>query len=393
MNDGIELVLVFVLIGAFSLVATGVVLLILQRDREQRRQFRVKQAVFFGRRPTANAQPEALRCERCGRVLGPALRACPDQESGACPYHVVRTPGLGSSGRNWGCLILGAGLAGGGLAFLVRWFPASLCVAALGLISAAIGAFGFLASGWTVSHRTTGQTWQRHSLLGLPLTEFTATAPQTVALSVSLRRPLRYPASISTLVQGHDAYTIFYTALLSLVSQEALTLQITRSSKTALGFPIGAGYDFILAPGTRPPTAATAGELETRIVDAVAAWSGRTERYICFTHQNYRHRIFVPFLTLYDAVFVVFEGQEANPAGWLVLNLVRKDAVRRGWGRVEGRMRARFEPSMEYEGPLRADYAVILALHEDLKAAQPELPPQLAQAIEQAINALESWPD
>jgi hypothetical protein len=235
--------------------------------------------------------------------------------------------------------------------------------------------------------------WQRNSLPGLTLAKFTASALQPVVPAISLPDSLKYPASISTLYQGEDGYKIFYMALLSLLLQGAIKLQYATTSRAFFGISFTVAREFILSPpGSLMPTG-TNGELEKRIVETVRTWSDRSEQHIRFNRRDFRTRVFSHFLTLDDLVYIVFEGERrGSPARW-VLNLVEEDADRQGLGRMEGGWRRRFELLSEYQASMHAEYGILDKIHETLTAAQAEIFPALALAVERAINLLETDPD
>jgi hypothetical protein len=176
---------------------------------------------------------ETLRCEKCQRQLGPELLNCPYQAQGTCPYHIEHMPGFGATWKNWGCLILGLVVALAGLlAFFSTFYPPiSLAVVGLGLLLTIFGVYAILGFGLMVCNKASGQMWHRVGLFGFKLSQFTASRLQPVAFEAKLSRPLKYPASISTLYQDQEAYTIFYMALLSLLSQGIIKLQYTTTSK------------------------------------------------------------------------------------------------------------------------------------------------------------------
>ncbi len=126
-----------------------------------------------------------------------------------------------------------------------------------------------------------------------------------------------------------------------------------------------------------------------RIAQAVSEWSGRMDQYIRFDRRQFRYRAFRHFLTLYDLVYIVFQGEHPSPARWLVSRLVEEDASQRGLGRVRGRWSRKFEPLPEYRDSVLAEYSVIHEVHEEFKAARPDIPPELARVIGRAIEALD----
>jgi hypothetical protein len=261
---------------------------------------------------------------------------------------------------------------------------------ALGLLAAAAGVYGMGGSGLKMYNKTTGQMWQRYGLSGLTLTKFAASALQPVVLAISLPPSLKYPPSISARYQNEDGYTTFYMALFNLLIQGAIKLQYTTTSRTFLGISFTVAREFILSPGGNLMLTGANGELEKRIVEAVRAWSNRSEQHIRFNRRNFRTRVFSHFLTLDDLVYIVFEGERHGSPARLVLNLVEEDADRQGLGRLEGGWRRRFEPLPEYQESMHAEYGLIRKVHETLTASQPDIFQALALAVERAINLLET---
>jgi hypothetical protein len=195
------------------------------------------------------------------------------------------------------------------------------------------------------------------------------------------------PASISTLYQRQDATTIFYMALLSLVSQGVIDLKHTLVSRIFLNIPTRTQRDFALSSGERMGQVRVRGELETRIVRTVRDWSGpeaeqeRSRRTI-YT----RERTFTHFLALEDVMLLVIEGLKSAPETWLVANLVGRDASAQGLGRVVRRLQKRFEPAPEYQARMRVEYEIVHQVHEAFNASQPGVASDLWRAVERAIS-------
>lgn len=371
-----------------SLLVLGGIWMAVRANLKRMPDIQIKRDTVLDRRAKSESEQAALLCEKCHRPLGREMLTCSEQATGRCPYQVEHTPGHGATGLNWGCLFIGVVIALAGAALSWKWFPISLCPLALGLLVAAVGAYGMSGSGLKVYNKTTGQMWQRHGLPGLTLSQFTASALQPVMPVISLPDPLKYPASISTLYQGEDGYKIFYMALLSLLIQGAIKLEYTTTLKSFFGLSLTVAREFVLSPTGNPMPAGTDGELEKRIVKAVSAWVDRSDQYIRFNRRNFRHRVFSHFLTLDDLVYIVFEGQDRGSPARLVLNLVEEDAGRQGLGRLEDGWRRRFETWPEYQNSMHAEYDIIHTVHKTLMASQPDIFSALTLAVERAINFL-----
>jgi hypothetical protein len=363
---------------------------------------------LFGRRATAKGAVDghgekrragertttALRCEKCGRPLGPEVADCPEQAWGTCPYRVERPLEGTASRRNWGCLLVGLVVTLLGLALLLaNLLPLAICVVALGVLVVALSLLALAlpasdsSAALTVYNESSGQMWQRYSLSGLVARQITASALQPVTLEVGLRRPLQYPASISTLYQRQDASTIFYMALLSLASQGVIDLKHTLVSKIFLNLPTRTQRDFALSPGERMGQVRVKGELERRIVQTVRDWSGpETEQGRSRRKIHTRERTFTHFLALEDVMLLVIEGERSAPETWLVANLVGRDASAQGLGRVVRRLQKRFEPAPEYQARMRTEYEIVHQVHEAFNASQPGVASDLWRAVERAIS-------
>lgn len=362
------------------------------------------QARLFGHTPQAadaRAAQEALHCEKCGRPLGPDLQDCPYHPQGTCPYD-IENPSMQHK-ELYRILLIGGSMealigllfARPGLRLMVDWDESvllliSFCATPLGLLAAVIGGLALYGERLTVTNKATGQMWHRQRIGGFTTYQTSAAALQPVAFSPQLRRPMRVPASICALYQSQDATHVFYMTLLSLLCQRFITLQCAMTSITYLGIktPLLSGRSFVSVPGQGPLPTLVAGNLEERIVHTVREWSQRTDEYIRLGH-GFRQRAFRHFLTLEDLVYVVLEGEQPGPGYWLTHDVVGADAVQRGLGRMVGPLKSRFEPLPEYREHVLTEYDVILEVHDQFKASQPDIASELWANIKKHIELLE----
>jgi hypothetical protein len=374
-------------------------------DRKAVLETATSRARLFGQTPQAapdaSTAQGALRCEKCGRPLGPALLDCPYRPQGTCPYQVEH-PTVRQRNLYWVLLILGSSVASLGLLLTGPILGAaaegdrsplclvSACATPLGLLAVVFGGMALFGEQLTFTNAETGQMWKRYRIGGLASYQATASALQPVALPPELRRPMNVPASICALYQSQNATHVFYMALLSLLSQGFVTLQCTTISRKYFGIEIPplSGRGFALVPGKAPSPAQVAGELEKRILDAVGEWSQRTDETIRYGG-SFRRRDFRHFLALEDLVYVVFEGEHISPDLQLTDDVVGTDATRQGLGRMVGPLKARFEPLPECRERVLAEYDVILDVHNRFKASQAGIASELWARIEKHIERLE----
>ncbi|MGD9100528.1 MAG: hypothetical protein PVF45_08605, partial [Anaerolineae bacterium] len=171
---GVVLSGAFVLAGFLMLWGTW---LMRKHSKQKARQDLAWLGALFGRRATApkstvdghgerrragGGTETTLRCEKCGRPLGPEVVNCPEQAWGTCPYRVEQPLKEVSNRRNWGCLLVGLVLILVGLVLLVNLVPVSICVIALGVLAVALSllALAYPASSstaLTVYNESSGQ--------------------------------------------------------------------------------------------------------------------------------------------------------------------------------------------------------------------------------------------
>ena len=197
------------------------------------------------------------------------------------------------------------------------------CAAPLGLLAAMFGGLVLYAETRTVTNKESGQMWQRYRAGGVTVYQATSAALQPVPPCAGAAPPDARAGQYLRALSQQNATHIFYMALLSVLSQGAVTLKQTQTSQAYLGISISqlSGRSFVVSPGAHPPLAGTAGALETHIVNAVDEWSQREDEYI-HIGRSFRRRAFKHFLALEDLVYIAFEGDHparglAHPRpGW-----------------------------------------------------------------------------
>ncbi|MBN1874137.1 MAG: hypothetical protein JXA33_07890 [Anaerolineae bacterium] len=348
---------------------------------------------------------EAMQCERCGRLVGPELLACPQREYGACPYNIEKGHG-GPLGIGLGLFILAVSLsftggpltilitcmAGADLSDLLSFIPI-LLVALLfngtAIAAAVVGLYFAFGTQTTLTHKTTGQQWRRGTLFGIPISQVTTTEVHTLSLKVS--RATRYPASISALFHSQDAYHIFYITLLSLISQDAVKLHYTLANRRILLFRAQQIPLFSLTPGEEPTT--SLGALETHILQALhkpPEWA-KTQ----ILQQFFSLRIMPQItpedngLNVRDILRNIAGDSKNNPERWLAMDIVGQDAHAYELGYVtQHGWRKKFEPASSHQAGILAEYDILHQLDEHFQAIHPRLAQRLQTDIKKAFMAL-----
>lgn len=357
------------------------------------------QPTVGGRPSTASPPPvtpaeDGLRCETCGRPLGPKLLTCPRRAEDGCPYRVERSPVLGSTGMGW--VFLGVGwvvwIVGAILA------PSSLVgIGLFGLVFTIVGLLIAFGTRVTLYNTTTGQMWEQSQFFGWGVGHKTASAWEPVGSGLQVAPPTSYPASVSLLYQHNDverrnpeawidyATDVFYATLLSLSSRRVVQIYRTTVSSRASSSP---QRMFILRPGSAHSQVTVSGELEQHVAQAVVEWSQQTTPTIHVKRNNQGYvRQLRHCLTLHDLMILIVEGDWRNPGEWLISDIVGVDAGRRGVGQSKGRLIKRYRLSTADRRVLLESYAVVYDLRRRFETSQPDVARQLYQAIRHALVA------
>ncbi len=333
---------------------------------------------------------KTLYCERCHKPLGPEVLACPGRETGACPYYVVRSKLLKSNLAVWAFLVIGLGLIVlPSLALLLTRAFKFIFIPLVGVLLVAIGLCASVAKRVTVYHQETGQMWEKTSIWGITLSQCQASAFKPIPFHTSEIRGLQYPPSVSALyplIRGQQklynkslAADIVYVTILSLVGQGHLSLlRTTKFTKNK------SEQFFILAPQDRSPGPID-GELESRIVSAVAEWSQRTDSSISGGNTVFARKL-RHCLVIHDVLPLVLKGKWASPSAQLVTYVIGPEVVKAGLGDIKGGVQKKLDFAPEAAALLQTDYEVVNHAVKKFTATYSGLESKLRAQILEAVR-------
>lgn len=348
-----------------------------------------------------------IRCERCGHRLDEMIE-CPERPAGLCPYEMRQGRVKGHSQGLQGIIagatlfLVATGLFVAILSIASRHTPISalwgmtvvwvLPLPLLFLALVAVGGSWLTAKGLyarcgrqtTLFNPKTGQQWQRGTLMGLEIERLVVTDVELLTLELEVQE-MTHPVSISalglsdtpgvlaTLAWERYAASVVAVTLLWMVAENLVALRRGRVHRSGLGRRSRPRDEYWVIPGG-------IGEdvdswLERRVLNLVHRWRDQPASRECL------HGMPIDRL-----VREVIPPRAYFPAQ-LLINMVGRDAERRGLGRVYGGLNPRFEPSASYAPQLRAEGRRLGDIYAQVAHSHPQLVRSLTASIRRGIRA------
>lgn len=349
-------------------------------------------------------QPARFLCERCGRDVGHDILTCPDRPQGHCPFLVVPTP----SRRRYLSLV-GIGTAVSFLALLIFWVfrdqlmtqfvsssAAFLFIGFLSLFFLLIvvaGLANLLSTSSLLYNPSSGLKLKSEAFLGIPRRLTLMSRGEPLALDLPLPQPLFLPPSVTKLSEiavdskkwtlAH-ATDLFRAALVGLLARGLIQTHQYRKYFARGRGELKCSQDLYVFTHTAEERsiASIDGALERRILLVLNSWL-MSKRY---KQAKWRDEPLIDIPSIFELIYAVYDRDVSSPPQW-VFNLVAQDAVARGWGRLEGWPRKRYETSAAYDKRFQSEREILTRLSSTFAQQQPGFSRVLDAQIQKAVRS------
>ena len=353
---------------------------------------------------TEQAIASTIRCDRCGRVAGPDMVACPHRPAGGCPFTLRQGKLSGTSHHAAaiaGSLLLAFGavflifpglLIRGGVGVMISWFGLFMTpflAAGLGLTS--LGLFLVLGRETVLYHPESRALWQRDTLFGVEIYRRVVRGVGALRIDRAPEAPPACPPSLGALAEpaavadwggplAERAAGILEAALLGLLARGRVEVRRARSYRGWFGRPLKPieGGAYLLVPGEGGGGAPAEGAIEGRLLRAIADWPTQLQS-----------EPWPQGIPIYDAVRAVYE-QDRHLAGMWLVELAEDHAVAQGLATKEGGRRKPFVLNPACAAKLEEAARWTRAQRERLAGAHPDLLRSIAAEVQRGGKSRES---